>query len=156
MPELWVLGFVDSYNDVKKLRGSTLRSHVQVKWNIHEEKINDTVQALIEEIVDSRETLWNETIPNMIGGYFIDMTSVLQELKRVLRPNGRLCLVVGTSSYYNVTVPTDLLIARIAADNGFCFEEMRILRRLKRSTQQITKDGRSLPSLRETLLFLRA
>ena len=156
MPELWALGFVKDYEHVRRLRAATLRSHVQVKWETDDDHLDDTLRLLIGDVVGGQETLWNETIPDMIGGYFLDMQNVLAELKRILRPNGKLCIVVATSSYYKVTIPTDLLLASLAVDLGFEFEEMRIVRRLKRSTKQTTEEGKSLPPLRESILILGA
>ena len=156
MPELWALGFVKDYEDVRKLRAATLRSHVQVKWETDNDHLDDTLRSLIADVVDGQKTLWNETIPDMISGYFLDMQSVLVELKRILRPNGKLCIVVATSSYNKVTIPTDLLLAGLTVDLGFRFEEMRVVRRLRRSTKQTTEEGKALPPLRESILILRA
>jgi len=156
MPELWTLGFVKDYEDVQKLRTATLRSHVQVKWKTDEGHLDDELRELISEVVDGQETLWNNTIPDMIAGYFLDMQKVLAQLERVIRPNGKLCIVIATSSYNKVVIPTDLLTANLAADVGFDLDEMRVVRRFKRSTEQTTGEGKSLPPLRESVLFLSA
>lgn len=154
MPELWVLGFVHNYQDVRRLRKTTIRSHVQVKWKTDESDFDDTIRSLIGDVLNGQPSLWNDTIPHMIGGYFLDLRETLIAIKRVLRPNGRLCIVVGTSSYNKVTIPTDLLIARIASIVGFKFEEMRIVRNLKRSSKQTGNNGKTLPPLRESIIIL--
>jgi DNA modification methylase len=156
MPELWALGFVSQYSEVRKLRESTLRSHVQIKWSIDQTDIPERVKTLINEISIGPGNLWNDCIPDMIAGYFLDMTVVLREIKRVLRPGGRLCLVVGTSAYNHVTVETDVLLTEIAESLGFTFEEIRIIRNLKRSTKQQGNADTKYPPLRETLVILRA
>lgn len=153
MPELWALGFVESYEDVKRLREQTLRSHVQVKWKAQEEKLGASAKTLMTQI-GGEGVLWNATIPEMIGAYTIDMDILLGHVKRVLRPGGKLCIVVGTSSYSQIDVPTDLLIADIAIAHGFKFTELRILRKLKRSTQQYFVNNSQVPSLRESLIIL--
>jgi len=156
MPELWSLGFVEKYEDVRSLRTQTLRSHVQVKWQNETKSLNGKIKPLIDQIVGSNEKIWNSTIPNMISGYFSDMTKILEELKRIVKPRGKVCIVVGTSSYYKVTIPTDIILAEIAISLGFHFNELRILRELKRSTQQTDHRGKALPRLRESLLLFTA
>lgn len=156
MPELWVLGFVQSYAGVQQIRSETLCSHVQVKWNFETARFEEQVRSIIDDVARHRKDLWNDTIPQMIGGYFLHMQEVLSEIRRIIRPGGRLILVVATSSYYNVTVPTDLLLAQMADDIGFDLAEIRIARRLKRSTKQVAGEGKSLPPLRESILTLNA
>ena len=156
MPELWTLGFVDNYEDVRRLRLRTLRSHVQVKWKDESQPLNGKLKPIVEQIVGDNKQIWNTTIPNMISGYFSDMIRIFGELSRIVKPGGKACIIVGTSSYYKVTIPTDILLAEIAISQGFRFDELRIIRELKRSTQQTTPRGKALPPLRESLLLLTA
>jgi DNA modification methylase len=153
MPELWALGFINSYEESRRLRRATFCSHVQVTWKKDEARLNDSLKALVAEIVGDGNGLWNSIIPKMIAGYFLDMQAVLKELKRIVRPHGKVCIVVGTSSYSKVTVPTDLLLAGLAEDTGFRFEEIRIVRRLNKSTQQANVNGVTQPGLRESMLI---
>jgi hypothetical protein len=154
MPELWALGFVKSYSDVRRLRRKTFCSHVQVKWKFDKKSLPESISDIIASI--SEEALWNDTIPEMIRGYFIHMQGLLTELMRVTKRNARLCFVVGNSSYFNIHLPTDLLIASLAEKVGFSTEEIRVLRPFSKSTQQIsTTSGRSITSLRESLVILR-
>ncbi len=154
MPELWALGFVRSYEDVRDLRARTLRSHVQVRWEVDTGALREDLRSLISKVARSKGSLWNTTIPKMIGGYFLDMQDVFSQLRRVLRPGGKICLAVGTSSYKNIVIPTDLLLARSAEEAGFELTQMNIVRGLTRSTQQSAIGGRKLPALRESVLFL--
>lgn len=156
MPELWSLGFVDKYEDVRKLRAQTLRSHVQVKWQSETQPLNGKIKPIIDQILGSNKKIWNGTIPNMITGYFSDMTNIFIELRRIVKPGGKVCVVVGTSSYYKVTIPTDIILAEIALSLGFRFDELRVIRELNRSTQQTDAQGKALPRLRESLLLFTA
>lgn len=152
MPELWALGFVNSYEDVRRLREKTLCSHVQFKWQLEKNQFGPTITKLVREVVGNGDEMWNSIIPDMIAGYFLDLRRVLLQLSRIIRPNGYLCIVIGTSSYNGVVIPTDLILAGIAHDLGFHFEEMRISRNLKGSTKQASISG-SLPRLRESILI---
>ncbi|MSP12336.1 MAG: hypothetical protein EXR62_05190 [Chloroflexi bacterium] len=155
MPELWALGFVNSYKDVRQIRNETVRSHVQVRWKRENNYLHDTLGSLIADVVENPGTLWNSIIPDMIGGYFLDMQEILGELQRVLRSNGKLYLVVGTSSYNEVFIPTDLLLAEIAEDLGFDLEEIRIMRKLKQSKKKVEEKEQIFAPMRESMLILR-
>ena len=146
MPELWTLGFVSSYEDVRTLRKSTICSHVQVNWDTDASKLDEPLKSLISQVT-SVPSLWNKTIPAMIAGYFLDMQEVFLELRRVLRPGGKVCMVVGTSSYYRVTLPTDLLLSKLAETLGFVLEEVKIVRTLKRSSKQPPLEGETQAGL---------
>jgi DNA modification methylase len=154
MPELWALGFVQDYEDVRKLRAKTFCSHVQVNWKLDENGFASEMKSLLESLTTEKKELWNRMIPKMIGGYFQDMHRLLIQLRRVLKQNGKLCIVVGTSSYNKVTIPTDWMIAGLAEDVGFNLEEIRIVREFRRSTQQSGTHVRYLPRLRESILTL--
>lgn len=156
MPELWALGFVENYEKVKQLRAKTLCSHVQVKWQPDESAFTDAIKLLLLDVNGGQNELWNGLIPKMIAGYFLDMQNLLLQLKRVLRPSGRLCIVVGTSSYNKTTIPTDWVLGGLAEDIGFKFDELRVVREFNRSTQQSGQKHRGLPPLRESILMLTA
>jgi DNA modification methylase len=64
----------------------------------------------------------------MVALYFNDMLRVLQETHRLLKPSGKLCLVLGDSAPYGVHVPTDELIGQIGVGLGFAGCEYRELR----------------------------
>lgn len=155
MPELWALGFVHDYESVRKLRAKTFCSHVQVKWNRDENGFAAEMQSLLADLAPRDKEHWNRMIPKMVGGYFQDMQRLLIELRRVLKPKGKVSIVVGTSSYNKVIIPTDWLIAGLAEDIGFKLEEVRIVRKFRRSTQQSGDQVRYLPRLRESILTFR-
>jgi hypothetical protein len=154
MPELWALGFVNKYEDVQKLRMSTLRSHVQVKWKMDSKVQENEIELLLSKLTEEQINLWNHTIPDMIRGYFLDMQIVLGELSRVTRLNGMICMVVGTSSYHEVTIPTDLIIAKMAESHGLQVKEIKVVRNLRRSSHQIASSNGTLPLLRESIILL--
>jgi DNA modification methylase len=154
MPELWALGFVNNYADVRSLRRKTLCSHVQVKWKFQRNELPENICALISGI--SKKVLWNSTIPEMITGYFVHLQKLLTQLWRVTRPNAHLCFVIGTSSYYNIDIPTDLLLAVMGEKLGFETDEIRVIRPFSKSTQQISaNNGKTVATLRESLVVLR-
>jgi len=155
MPELWSLGYVNNYEQVRILRESTFKSHVQIKWKIDENLLEPEIRAIIEEVKQGQKDLWNDSIPQMIGGYFIDIHILMKELSRVVKTGGMVCIIVGTSSYNKVTIPTDMLLIKIALQYKFICCEIKIIRNLKRSSGQVDENGKSLSPLKEVLIVLK-
>lgn len=153
MPELWLFGHVTSYGEVRELRKRTIRSHVQIPWDAKNPGLSDSIVDLIESISGDGES-WNKSIPAMLAGYCHDMKQVFRELARIVRTGGNVFVVVGTSSYNHVHVPTDVILALIAKDSGFSLKEVRISRTFRRSSKQQGKLSAQLPPLRESILHL--
>ena len=83
--------------------------------------------------------------------YFQDMRRVMGEIYRVLRPGGKVVMVVGGGVFPDRVIEVDLEMAGIAVDCGF--EVQRILAVNKRvaTTKRVIKIGVS----RESILVLR-
>lgn len=86
-------------------------------------------------------------MPNMLRGYFNDMGQVLYQLYAALENNGDCYLVVDQSAYAGVIVPTDVILASIAAQHGFVVDNIIICRKAATSGQQ----RKAYPYLGETL-----
>lgn len=64
----------------------------------------------------------------MIAHYFLDLAHVWRALRRVTRPGGRACFVVGDSAPYGIHVPVDRWLGELAVAAGFRsfhFEKLR-------------------------------
>ena len=64
----------------------------------------------------------------MILAYFRDLAQVFHELRRVTRPGGTVCFVIGDSAPYGVYVPVDKWLGKLALAAGFKsynFEKLR-------------------------------
>jgi len=146
--ELWILGYLKKYKDERKLRKSTLRSHVQIAWHKEETLKIKQLEKVIKEIEKHREKFWNNSIPEMIKGYFVDMNIVLKNLYKKMKINSKVYINVGNSSYFNSIIETDTIIAEIAEMNQFQVDEIRVARYLKSSGQQDSK------KIRESVIVL--
>ena len=150
MIELWVLDLVRSYPNVRELRENTIRSHVQIKWK-QEEILN--ISSLIEaynNILTFKAEFWNDSIPDMIIGYFNDMNVLFGKFNMKMVSGGKVYFNVANSAYYGVHIPTDVIIAEIAEKNGFLINEIRIARHIPSSSQQKDKIG----YLRESVVVM--
>lgn len=153
MLELKVLELIRSYEELRKLRGSTVRSHVQVRYEtlrpINNERLIDCIKAMKEQ---KDILLWNADIINMICGYFEDMQVLFKSFRRVMRKGGKIYFNVANSAYFGVEVPVDLIVSDIAESQGFVIQEIRKARDLLTSPQQKGKVGK----LRESVIVINA
>lgn len=136
MIELRMLDFIKDYSDLRELRRKTLRSHVQVKWDDVEILDIDLLRESINEIQKHEEVFWNNSLLNMIKGYFQDMNYLFSKLYKKLTYGGTIFFNVANSAYYGVEIKTDDIISEIAENNGFFVEEIREARKIKPSSQQ--------------------
>ena len=133
--EFWLGGYVKHYDDFEKYRSLAMRSHVNSKFDHFILNGNKKV-SIIADII-STFNVWNKNIPNMIRGYFDDMTKFLQNLKIILVKDAKCYIVVANSGYKGIAVPTDLLIADIAQQLGYCVNNIFCARKIRSSSQQM-------------------
>lgn len=150
MIELWMLGHVQSYEDVRELRRKTMRSHVQVKWGEIPLPSSKILENRIQKVLKYEERFWNKGIPSMIIGYFCDLEILLKKLKDKVKIGGKLFINVANSSYFGVVIETDRIIEEISNNLGFKVSEIRLARKIKTSSQQYEK----VKWLRETVVVL--
>lgn len=133
--ELWMGGFVENYADFSKYRSIALRSHVNAKFNHLIRNPNSDVDLIADTV--SCFNIWNKNIPDMIRGYFDDMTDIIKRLYKVMIPGAKCYIVVANSGYRGVLVPTDLLLGDIASKNGFKVNDIIFARKIRASSQQM-------------------
>ena len=151
--ELWIGGFVKSYEDFEKYRSMALRSHVNSKFN-HTLRLNnqdvDTIASLV-----STFNIWNKNIPDMIRGYFDDMELLLKRVHSMLTNGSKCYIVVANSAYKGILVPTDMLLADIAKQIGYKFDVIKVARKIRSSSQQMKGLYETYDSLmRESIVVL--
>ena len=150
MIELRVLDYLKNDEQVRNLRKSTIRSHVQVNW---EESLYSGIEELdnsIKQINENKEKLWNKSLLDMINGYFEDMDNLFKILYKKMKSNGRIYFNVANSAYCGVEIEVDVIVAKIAERIGFKIIEIREARRINPSSQQ--KD--TIEYLRESVIVI--
>lgn len=150
MIELWLLNHVESYEDLRVLRKSTLRSHVQVTWENPGCPNVPLLKTQFKEIMEHEAKFWNRNIPSMINGYFADIENLLKALKPKMVTGGKLYINVANSAYFGVIIETDRIIAHLAENIGYSVKEIRLARMIKTSSQQIN----NINKLRESIIVL--
>ena len=135
--ELWTLGYLNGAEANRRLRRSTLNSHVQlIRGFEHAGVVSETLTRTVGALRDMRPRLWNRHIPEMIGAYARDMWIVMRRLSILLRPFGRVYMVVGDSRYAGIVVPVAEIISEIAQRVGFDVKRLEPFRAMRSSPQQ--------------------
>ncbi len=134
--ELWVLGYLNSQEENKNLRKSTLRSHVQIKMDVVPPPESSTLFDTLEKLTSVKDQLWNKQIPDMVGSYFRDIEGVLKESQRILPKGGMVGIVIGDSRYANIKINTSQITKEISSGLGLAFKEEETIRIMKSSAQQ--------------------
>ena len=140
---------VDEFGDLRAIRHSLLRSHIESK----PAPTNLVTLEALAEILSNLEPkeLNNPRIPVMIKGYFEDMYFAIREIAAMLGPGRRVALVVANARFEGEHVPVDLMLSEIAAANALRTTEIRVTRYKGNSSQQMGRYGR-LP-VRESIVF---
>jgi DNA modification methylase len=150
-PEMFAGGFVKNNEQLRKIRLRTVRSHVQVGWDPDEGRMAPSVRKIVSNMRE--KPLWDNRLPDMVRSYFSDLTGVLGELKRIVKPNGELWMVVATSAYSGIHIEVDKVLGEIGERLGWRLRAIEVLRQLRGSGQQWTKIAQNNKHpLRESLI----
>lgn len=150
--ELWMLGYLKRSEDNRELRQATLSSHVQVFRDYPPAPSGSaTLNSVIEQLQETKKLLWDKWIPSMIGGYFGDLSAVLNSIIPSLLNDGQCWIVVGDSRYAGITVPVAQILRELSEHQGWTIERCEPIRHMKSSAQQGWR-----PELAESLIVLGA
>lgn len=156
--ELAAGGFVRVPEDLRRIRKSLLRSHLEAPPPDSSLVLDDpVVLAVLRAVAEASEGGPGERgrTLRMLVGYFDDMCRVFSELARVLRPGAPAACVVATQTFFGCPVPTDLMLASIARRAGLLMEELWVLRHKRVAVQQRARGGVTSTGGRESVLMLR-
>ncbi|MDT9189658.1 MAG: hypothetical protein P5681_17785 [Limnospira sp. PMC 894.15] len=155
--ELWIGGFLNSYQEWRNLRLRTFRSHPSCSFpETHCLKDNvdlREVYQLVEQMAKCPDigepgSRARSRAPKVIRGYFDDVYLMLKQQKNRLAPGGYIVCVVGNSRHGNLHVRADTIIAKIGQAIGLSLVEILIARHRQSRSQQVQK-------LRESLVIFQ-
>ncbi len=141
--------FVRNFAELRDLRHSVLRSHIESRLNADEKPPHPAVEE-VEKALAGKQ-LNNPKIPAMLRAYFVDMEAVVREMYRVLAPGGWVVMVVDNVRFEGEMVPVDLILSDLAERHGLHASEIWIARFKGNSSQQMRKYGRK--PVRESILL---
>jgi SAM-dependent methyltransferase len=137
--EQWLLGFLDSRPQMVAQRRRTFRSHPSCIFPEYKDAAFEKVARILgprfRRLVDyaSADEPWRR---RLFLGYFSDMLRTLESCRRLLRPKGRIFVVLGNSVHGTpekpIPVAADLWTAQLASAAGLRVESILIGRALAR------------------------
>jgi hypothetical protein len=143
--------FVKNFKELKALRLSILRSHIESKVHVHERPPHPVIEEVVHLLRGRSQLLNNPKIPDMLTAYFVDMRKVIHEWARVLAPRAHVVMVVDNVRFDGELVPVDLVLSEMAEEVGFVVKQILVARYKGNSSQQMGKFGR-VP-VRESVLI---
>jgi len=151
--ELGMGDFVKKYEDFKEYRNMAVRSHVNSTFDHYITNRDDKVDLVANMIACFN--IWNKNIPDMVRGYFDDMTKTFKKMQVLMVKGARCFIVVANSGYRGILVPSDLLLADIASKNGFKLVKIIYARKIRASSQQMKELHNGYKDLmRESIVVL--
>ncbi len=158
--ELVLSDYADGVKGLNKLRKKAVRSFIGAEKQSKCDKIVDLLAEEIESDIPKKEAetgrkdTRTRKVPDMLRGYFSDMHEVVRQCSILLENGKRLYIVVDQSAYLGKIVPTDLILAYYAENEGFSVKSIINCRKARTSTQQLKKYPYLKNSLRESIVCL--
>ncbi len=134
--------FVRDFSELRALRHSMLRSHIEARLDPHEAPPHPAVRELVDFLRARGKRLNNPKIPDMLTAYFVDMQRTIQEWRKVLAPQARVAMVVDNVRFEGQLLPVDLILSEMAEEENFAVEEIIVARYKGNSSQQMGRYGR--------------
>ena len=158
--ELVFGGYAEGVKGLNALRKKAVRSFIgaekQAECDEFVDIIADEIEAAIpeKEKETGRKDSRTRKVPNMLRGYFADMHEIIRQCSMCLEKGKRTYIVVDQSAYLGKIVPTDLLLAYYAEQEGFDVISIINCRKARTSTQQLNKYPYLKTALRESIVCL--
>lgn len=134
--ELWMLGYLRTAEDNRKLRTATLRSHVQIKRSFDAGASSPLLDRTMFDLSARRDVMWDKNIPEMVRAYFDDLVVILTTLHDKIVNGGAVMMVVGDSRYAGVSIDVGRILVELANDLGFDLADLSSMRSMRSSAQQ--------------------
>ena len=136
--ELYLLDFVDSMEDVRKLKKTMIKSSTKLiykesdssKYVENNESINEITYNIKKALSDKN---WGFDYPRMVKEYFGDMYLNMKSMYNLLEKEGKYVLVVGDQTCKNILIPVGKILADMGKEIGYKKAEIET-HRVRRST----------------------
>ena len=129
---VWMGHQVDHLRDLRSANIGTER--------LHNAAGAQPYQQILEKAVHDFAQLPTRT-QAMLSQYFFDMSRVLAEIARILKPSGEAVIVVGNSTIRGTYITTSKVLTRIARNHGLRLTSSR-RRELKESRRYLPPPAR--------------
>jgi tRNA G10 N-methylase Trm11 len=132
-----IVGFIKDADELKQIRYHTIRSHVEARKQFFAKGYQPPkiINTLAKKI--TKAGLNNPRVPAMLKGYFEDMYLSLLQMKKYLKKEGMLALVVSNVRFGGVNIPVDIILAGIGEQVGLKTKSIIVARKRGNSSQQM-------------------
>ncbi|HLO86808.1 MAG TPA: DNA methyltransferase [Nostocaceae cyanobacterium] len=87
------------------------------------------LQPLVEKLIYERKNRpGKKDYYLLVYPYFSQMQNVIRELRRILKPNSHLHLIIADAALYGIYIPTQEILSEIMKNNGFKINKIDNLR----------------------------
>ncbi len=138
--------------EVKRLRHTSLRSHVEAKPPNYE-RVDYSPPPKLQDILEALPDNADPRIAPMLRGYFEDLYLMLTALRPHLKQGAVCGFVVGNVRHAGIMVPVDEILVQVGQQAGYTFDRAWVARLRGNSAQQMGRFGRE--PARESVVFLR-
>lgn len=147
-----ILGFIKDNKELKNIRYNTIRSHVEAKKQFEPDGYSrpPNLVKLISRL--KKATLNNTSVPGMIEGYFEDLYLSLRQMRKCLKRDGKIGLVVSNVRYAGVSIPVDKILAEVGEQSGLMTSTIFTARHRGNSSQQMKRFNRT-PSRESVIIW---
>lgn len=150
--EMWMGGFVENSTDMKSLRSRSIRNNLTAERFGSEDEWPLLCPFL--EAMEPGASSVRMGIKKALQGYFYDMRLLMRNLRSQLTRRAKVVIVVGNSAYAKSIIPTDTLVARLAQEENYHVDAIRIARHLHVSSQQRSSLHHLQDFMRESVIIL--
>lgn len=149
-------GFVGSAQALRSLRAKQLRSHLEAPACAGRTVEHPALDEFLAAFEASKHGGGQRgRVYRMVTGYFEDMSKVFAGLSATMTPEAKVAVVVGTQVFGGEALPTDLLLADIAAGHGFDTDAVWVARAKGMSVQQRLSGAKPVASRESVVLLSR-
>jgi len=147
-----LVGFLNDYDELRDLRYSLLRSHVEAKAMLYPlgyqqpSRLRQAKAELCERSTEQR-------ILRIVDGYFEDMFAVLRSVQKKVPGGGFVAFVLGNVRFSGVNIPVDEIVSELGLMLGLQHQTILVARQRNNSAQQMRDYGRD--PARESIVIWR-
>ena len=138
--ELWFVRALKEKSDLRSYRDVAITAGIN---DVRGTEVPVRSEAARSVIATLKKNAYDSRIPKMVASYLNGMAQVFTGLAHHMQAGAPVFLDIGDSAYGGVHVPTDKLLADVAASSGFRLQESEVLR---------TRMSRTGIALSQTLL----
>ena len=138
--ELWFVRALKSKADLRSYRDAAITAGINDVRGTETPVSSEEARAVISDL---EKNAYDSRIPRMVSSYLNGMSRVFAGLATHMKVGAPVFLDIGDSAYGGIHVPTDKLLAEVAADRGFRLLQSEVLR---------TRMSRTGIALSQTLL----